>query len=182
MAILDILKYPDPFLKTKTEPVEKIDDSIRALISDMTETMYRARGIGLAAVQVGVARRVALLDVPQEDARDEEGNRRLVRGKNLIAVINPEIVWTEGTTKYEEGCLSVPGLTADVQRALRVRVKALDRDGNPFEINAEGLLAIALQHEIDHLDGLLFIDRLSRLKRELIKKKKMKALESERAL
>jgi len=182
MAILDILKYPDPFLKTKTEPVEKIDDSIRALISDMTETMYRARGIGLAAVQVGVARRVALLDVPQEDARDEEGNRRLVRGKNLIAVINPEIVWTEGTTKYEEGCLSVPGLTADVQRALRVRVKALDRDGNPFEINAEGLLAIALQHEIDHLDGLLFIDRLSRLKRELIKKKIMKALESERAL
>lgn len=181
MAILDILKYPDPFLKTKTEPVERVDDSIRALISDMTETMYRARGIGLAAVQVGAGKRVALLDVPSDDARDEEG-RRVVKGKNLIVLINPEIVWTEGTTKYEEGCLSVPGLTADVQRALRVRVKALDRDGKPFEINAEGLLAIALQHEIDHLDGLLFIDRLSRLKRELIKKKIMKALESERAL
>lgn len=182
MALIEILRYPDAFLKTKAAPVEKVDDSVRALISDMTETMYHARGIGLAAVQVGVGKRVAVLDVPAEDSRDEEGRRKFERGKNLIALINPEIISSEGETKYEEGCLSVPGFTADVHRASSVKVSALDKDGNRFELDASGLLAIAIQHEIDHLDGILFIDRLSRLKRELMKKKILKAIEAERAL
>jgi peptide deformylase len=139
----------------------------------MVETMYYARGIGLASVQVGDTRRVVVLDVPDEDEKDR------TKGKNLIALVNPEIVLVEGETTYEEGCLSLPGITADVDRAAKVKVQALDRDGNPFEIEAEGLLAIALQHEIDHLNGIIFIDRLSRLKRELVKRKYKKSLETE---
>lgn len=171
--ILDIVKYPDPFLKTTATPVETVDDSVRKLIDDMIETMYHARGIGLASVQVGDARRVIVLDVPDEDENER------VKGKNLMAFVNPEIIWSEGETIFEEGCLSVPGVNADVERAARLRLKAMDRDGNPVELEAEGLLAIALQHEIDHINGILFIDRLSRLKRELIKRKYMKALQSE---
>ncbi|HBG47034.1 MAG TPA: peptide deformylase [Deltaproteobacteria bacterium] len=171
--ILNILKYPDPFLKTKATPVDKVDDGIRKLIDDMVETMYVAKGIGLASVQVGVDKRVIVLDVP-----GEEENER-VKGKNLVALVNPEIVSAEGETVYEEGCLSVPGFTADVERASRLKVRALDRDGKPVEIKAGGLFAIALQHEIDHIDGILFIDRLSRLKREMIKRKLKKALEAE---
>ena len=163
--ILEIVRYPDPFLKTQAEKVESVDD--------MVETMYYARGIGLASVQVGDPRRVVVLDVPDEDEKER------AKGKNLMAFVNPEIVYAEGETVYEEGCLSVPGITADVERAARVRVKALDRDGKPFEIEAEGLLAIALQHEIDHINGVLFIDRLSRLKRELVKRKYRKSLETE---
>jgi len=150
-----------------------VDDSVRKLIDDMVETMYYARGIGLASVQVGDPRRVVVLDVPDEDEKER------AKGKNLMALVNPEIVYAEGETVYEEGCLSVPGITADVERAARVRVKALDRDGKPFEIEAEGLLAIALQHEIDHINGVLFIDRLSRLKRELVKRRYRKSLETE---
>lgn len=174
--LLDILKYPDPFLKTKAALVEKIDGPVLTLIKDMTETMYHAKGIGLAAVQVGVNKRIAVLDVPAS-SEDKDAPRR--RGENLIALINPQIIGTEGVTKYEEGCLSVPGITADVDRFLKVTVAALDKDGGPVEIEAEGLFAIALQHEIDHLDGMLFIDRLSRLKRDLIKRKLKKALEAE---
>lgn len=171
--ILEIIKYPDPFLKTHAARVDAVDESVRKLIDDMVETMYYARGIGLASVQVGDARRVIVLDVPGED-EDER-----IKGKNLIALVNPEIVLVEGETTFEEGCLSVPGVTADVDRAARVRVQALDRDGKPFEVDAEGLLAIALQHEIDHLNGMVFIDRLSRLKRELVKRKYRKSLETE---
>ncbi len=172
MSILNVLKYPDPFLATKAEPVDEVGPEIQKLISDMTETMYSAKGIGLAAVQVGSNKRVVVLDVPSDEGGAE-------RGANLVALVNPEITAFEGTTVYEEGCLSVPGFTADVTRAARVTARALDRDGRPLEITAEGLFAIAIQHEIDHLDGMLFIDRLSRLKREMIKRKIKKALESE---
>lgn len=173
MALLNILKYPDPFLKTKAAPVESVDKDIKAFIDDMIETMYHARGIGLAAVQVGVNKRIAVLDVPDQD--DEERKK----GKNLIALINPEIIERDGETKYEEGCLSVPGVTADVVRSSEIVVRALDKNGKPMEFRAEGLFAIAIQHELDHLDGLLFIDRLSRLKRDLIKRKLKKAAEAE---
>jgi len=171
--ILEIIKYPDPFLKTHASRVDAVDESVRKLIDDMVETMYYARGIGLASVQVGDPRRVIVLDVPDEDEQER------AKGKNLIALVNPEILLAEGETTFEEGCLSVPGVTADVDRAARVRVCALDRDGKPFEVDAEGLLAIALQHEIDHLNGVVFIDRLSRLKRELVKRKYKKAHETE---
>ncbi|MBI5047752.1 MAG: peptide deformylase [Deltaproteobacteria bacterium] len=169
MSILEILKYPDLFLKTKAKPVSKMDEGIKRLISDMVDTMYFAKGIGLAATQVGVDKRVAVLDVPGEEDYQ--------RGKNLIVIINPEIVVHEGEIKYEEGCLSVPGFTANVKRFENVTVRALDKDGKGMEIKAEGLLAIALQHEIDHLDGVLFIDRLSKLKRDIIKRKIKKAIE-----
>ena len=171
--IHEIIRYPDPFLKTHASRVEAVDESVRTLIDDMVETMYYARGIGLASVQIGDPRRVVVLDVPGEDEKDR------TKGKNLIALVNPEIILVEGETTYEEGCLSLPGITADVVRAAMVKVQALDRDGNPFEIEAEGLLAIALQHEIDHLNGVIFIDRLSRLKRELVKRKYKKSLETE---
>lgn len=170
--ILEILKYPDPFLKTRAEKVEKIDDGIRALVSDMVETMYHAKGIGLAATQVGAGKRVAVLDVPTDEERRE-------RGKHLLTLINPEIMLSEGSVVYEEGCLSIPGFTADVTRASKLVVRTLDIEGMEREITAEGLFAIAIQHEIDHLDGLLFIDRLSRLKREMMKRKIRKSLEAE---
>lgn len=190
MAILPILKYPEPFLRTKATAIEAVDESVRALIRDMTETMYAGRGIGLAATQVGSDKRVIVLDVPDEidggkDGEGEaEGPPRLkrTRGKNLVALINPEVVLAEGKTKYEEGCLSVPGINAYVERAVKVRVRAVDKDGNDVEMAAEGLFAIALQHEIDHLDGILFIDRLSRLKRQYLIRKYNKAMEERLAL
>lgn len=180
MSILNILKYPDPFLQTKAKPVSKVDEEIKRLITDMTETMYFAKGIGLAATQVGVHKRVAVLDVPKDHTKHE--GEIFKRGENLIALINPAITAHEGETKYEEGCLSIPGFTADVKRFLKVAVKALNKDGTEMEIHADGLLAIALQHEIDHLDGILFIDRLSKLKRDIIKRKIKKAIESEKKM
>jgi len=173
MSILHIIKYPDPFLKTVAEPVKEVGPEVKKLISDMIDTMYGARGIGLAAVQVGVAKRVVVLDVPDDDEETRQ------KGKNLIALVNPEITSAEGTMVYEEGCLSVPGYTADVTRAEKITVKALNADGEEVELSAEGLPAVAIQHEIDHLDGYLFIDRISRLKREMIKRKIKKALEAE---
>ncbi|HAO92799.1 MAG: peptide deformylase [Deltaproteobacteria bacterium GWB2_55_19] len=170
--LLDILKYPDPFLKTRAEKVARIDDAVKSLINNMVETMYHAKGIGLAATQVGVAKRVAILDVPTDEERKE-------RGKHLLPLINPEIILSEGTVVYEEGCLSIPGFTADVTRASMVVIRTLDLEGQVREITAEGLFAIALQHEIDHLDGILFIDRLSRLKREMMKRKIRKSIEAE---
>ncbi len=173
MAVREILKYPHPVLKTKAEEVERVDDELISLVSDMIETMYKAGGIGLAANQVGVCKRVIVLDVP-----DDEERENYERGRNLLVLLNPEIVESDGSIRYEEGCLSVPGVTADVVRAMRVRVRGLDRKGDPLEIEAEGLLAIALQHEIDHLDGILFIDRLSRLKRDMLKRKYRKSMEA----
>lgn len=153
-----ILHYPDPLLRRKAEPVTVVTDEIRALVTDMAETMYNAPGIGLAAIQVGVLKRVVVLDL------SEERNQ-------LQLFINPEIRESDGEQIMEEGCLSVPGVFEPVARAGRVRVRALDRDGRPFELEATGLLAACIQHEIDHLDGKVFVDYLSRLKQQRIRKK-----------
>ncbi|KAF0809611.1 peptide deformylase [Alcanivorax sp. S71-1-4] len=159
MAVMDILEFPDPRLRTVAKPVEKVDDELRKLIDDMIETMYDASGIGLAATQVNVHQRLLVLDVSEE--RDQP-----------LVFINPEITPLTGDTKtYDEGCLSVPGFYETVERPDRVRVKALNRDGDVFEMDCDGLLAVCLQHEIDHLDGKLFVDHISRLKRDRIKKK-----------
>ena len=159
MAKLEILEFPDPRLRTVAKPVEKVDDELRKLIDDMIETMYDASGIGLAATQVNVHKRLLVMDL------SEERNEPKV-------YINPQITpLTDELAPYEEGCLSVPGFYEKVKRAARVRINALDRDGNAFEVEADELLANCIQHEIDHLDGKLFVDYVSRLKRDRIKKK-----------
>ena len=167
--VRDIVIWPDPILKKPGVPVGRVDDEIRRLLDDMAETMYAADGVGLAAPQLGISKRIVVIDTsPRQE------------GQHLLHLVNPEILRTEGETTYTEGCLSVPGEAEDVERAAKVWVRAIDRDGKPFEIEGEGLLAIALQHEIDHLDGVLFVDHLSSLKRELIRKR-MKKLKAERA-
>ncbi|MBV2121280.1 MAG: peptide deformylase [Candidatus Thiodiazotropha sp. (ex Ctena orbiculata)] len=158
MAILDILHFPDPRLRNKAKPVAQVDDSIRRLVDDMLETMYQAPGIGLAATQVNVAKRVVVIDLSEEK-------------NEPLCLINPEIIEKDGIEQMEEGCLSVPGIFETVSRADKIRFKALDRDGVPFEEEAEGLLAVCVQHELDHLDGKLFVDYLSSLKRQRIRKK-----------
>ena len=159
MALLDILHFPDPRLRTVAKPVEQVDDALRQLIDDMLETMYAAPGIGLAATQVNVHKRLLVLDVSENSDQP-------------MVFINPEITPLDDTTNpYDEGCLSVPGFYEKVERPDRIRVKALGRDGQPFEMEADGLLAVCLQHEVDHLDGKLFVDHISRLKRDRIKKK-----------
>lgn len=158
MALLTILEFPDPRLRTRAVPVQEVDDALRQLVDDMTETMYQANGIGLAATQVNVHQRIVVIDV------SEERNQPRV-------FINPEIIDREGDEVMEEGCLSVPGIYDTVRRAERVRVRALDRDGNSFELDADGLLAVCIQHEMDHLNGKLFVDYLSDLKRSRIRKK-----------
>ena len=163
MTRLTILEYPDPRLRTRATPVDAVDASLRELIDDMLETMYAAKGIGLAATQVDVHRRVLVADV------SEERNDPRV-------FINPEILWTsEEKAVYEEGCLSIPEFYEDVERPAQVRVKYLDLEGREQEVEASGLLATCLQHEIDHLNGVLFIDHISRLKRERVVKKFAKA-------
>ncbi len=162
---MKIFTYPDPVLRVKAEVVEDIGGDIQALIDRMAETMYAAPGIGLAANQVGETIRLLVYDTtPREE------------GRNLSVLINPEVIQADGEIVYEEACLSVVDFTADVKRYAKVLVRGLDRHGNPVEIEAEDLLAICLQHEIDHLDGVLFIDRVSSLKRSLYKKKLKKAL------
>jgi peptide deformylase len=163
MAILDILRYPDPRLYKVAQPVAHVDESIRRLVRDLAETMYAAPGIGLAATQVDVHKRVIVIDV--SDARDQ-----------LVVLINPEIVWREGEKECEEGCLSVPGVYDVVKRAERVKVRALDAEGRPFERDAEGLLAVCVQHEMDHLEGKVFVEYLSRLKQARIRAKLQKQL------
>jgi len=158
MALLNILHFPDPRLRDKAKPVKEVDAKVRRLIDDMFETMYEAPGIGLAAVQVGVAQRVITIDISEE--RDQP-----------LALVNPEILEKDGIEEMSEGCLSVPGVFENVKRAEHIRFKALDRDGNEFEMEADGLLAVCVQHEIDHLDGKLFVDYLSNLKRQRIRKK-----------
>ena len=166
--ILKIYTYPDPVLREKAFPVENIDGETQKLIDGMAETMYKAPGIGLAAVQVGEPARIIVYDVtPRED------------GENLSVIINPEITACEGSTSCEEACLSVIDYSAEVKRSEKVCVKGLDRDGNPIEIEAEGLHSVCLQHEIDHLNGILFIDHISSIKRSLYKKKLKKMLKSE---
>jgi peptide deformylase len=158
MAILDILRFPDPRLRNRAKPVEAVDSAVAALVDDMFETMYQAPGIGLAATQVNVAKRVIVIDVSDDKSQP-------------LCLINPEILLAEGSEVMDEGCLSVPGVFDSVTRAERVRVRALDRNGESFELDADGLLAVCIQHEIDHLDGKLFVDYLSNLKRQRIRKK-----------
>jgi peptide deformylase len=158
---LSILKYPDPRLHTKASPVAVVDHAIRQLVKDMADTMYAAPGIGLAATQVDVHKRVIVIDV------SEDRNR-------LLTLINPEIITREGTQVCEEGCLSVPGIYEDVERSERIRVRALDHDGQSFELEAEELLAVCIQHEMDHLEGKVFVEYLSRLKQSRIKSKMQK--------
>ena len=162
MAKLTILEFPDPRLRTVAKPVAGVDDAMRTLIADMLETMYAAPGIGLAATQVDVHQRMLVLDV------SENADAPMV-------FINPEILSSEGEQVYQEGCLSVPGIYADVHRAEHITVRALDRDGQPFECDAHGVLAVCIQHEMDHLAGKLFVDYLSPLKRDMVKKKLAKA-------
>lgn len=158
--ILRIRKYGDPVLETKAEPVTEFNGELKQLAADMFETMYANKGIGLAAPQVGVSKRLTVLD---HSAGEEEAAK--------LVLVNPEILVREGTQIGEEGCLSIPGFREDVKRAYRVRVRAQDLDGNFFETDGEELLARAIQHEIDHLDGILFLQHLSLLKRDLIKRK-----------
>ena len=164
MATLPILKYPNPILKKKSRPVPKIDPAIQQLVQDMAETMYAAPGVGLAAPQVGCSLRLAVVDITPAD-----------QPKNLVVLINPEVIAAEGECSWEEGCLSVPEYTQEVTRKKRIVVRYQDLQGEKREIVGEdNLLSVALQHEIDHLDGILFIDRISRLKRELFRKKLQK--------
>jgi len=160
MALRKILKYPAPVLKEKAQPVPNIDGGVDQLINDMVETMYAAPGVGLAAPQVGDGHRIIVVDVDHEEP-----------GKHLLKLINPVIAEAEGQVIWEEGCLSVVDYKAEVRRAARVLVKAWTLDEKQIEIEADELLAVALQHEIDHLEGKLFIDRISRLKRDLYKRK-----------
>ena len=163
MAKLKILEFPDPRLRTKAAPVEVVDDALRALIADMFETMYDAPGIGLAATQVDVHQRLLVADVSSDKSEPH-------------VLINPEIIEKDGVTFTDEGCLSVPGYYEEVQRAEHIRVRFLDQSGEPTEMEARGLLAVCIQHEMDHLDGKLFVDYLSEAKRQRIRKK----LEKER--
>lgn len=174
MALMPILTAPNRRLKQKSEPVSVVDSSIQILMDNMAETMYAAPGIGLAAPQVGVLKRVIVVDVGNYDANHENQ-------PDLLCLANPEILEKDGDITWTEGCLSVPDFSGNVHRAERIRLRALDRNGKPLEIQAQGLLSICLQHEIDHLDGVLFIDHLSALKRSLIlqKLKKRKKAEKE---
>jgi len=158
MAILTVLHYPDPRLRKVAEPVERVDDSIRQLVDDMFETMYQAPGIGLAATQVDVHKRIITIDISEDKSQP-------------LCIINPEIITSEGVERMEEGCLSVPGIYEPVERAERITLKALDRDGKSYELPADGLLSVCIQHEMDHLQGKLFVDYLSELKRQRIRKK-----------
>lgn len=161
MAVHNVLHFPDPRLRNKALPVDVVDDSIRTLVDDMFETMYYDQGIGLAATQINITKRVITIDI--SDTRDQQ-----------LCLINPEILELKGTEEMEEGCLSVPGIYDTVQRADWVKVRALNRQGESFELETDGLLAVCIQHEIDHLNGKLFIDYLSQLKRERIAKKMKK--------
>jgi peptide deformylase len=158
MTRLTILEYPDPRLRTVAQPVAAVDDPLRRLVDDLLETMYGSNGIGLAATQVDVHRRLLVADVSEE------------RSEPLV-LINPEIVSREEVGTQQEGCLSLPGIFEEIERAQRIRVRALGRDGQPFEMEACGLLAVCIQHEMDHLDGKLFVDYLSELKRQRIRRR-----------
>ena len=166
--VREILIWPDPRLREQAQQVKVVDDEVRQIIADMFETMYASNGVGLAAPQIGVGRRVVTIDTsPRQE------------GARPVALVNPVIFKTEGEVVYQEGCLSIPGEAEDVTRAEKVWVRALDKDGQTFEIEGTALLAVALQHEIDHLEGTVFVDHVSALKRELIKRR-MKKLKADR--
>jgi len=165
MSIREICKYPDPVLRKKTQVVEKIDGTLDRLIDDMIETMHAAPGVGLAANQVGVPLQLAVIDLTSSE------DRKKGKLQPILVIINPEVLSQEGSVIEEEGCLSIPEYTETVKRAAKVKVRAKDRQGKAFELEAEGLMAKALQHEIDHLNGLLFVDRLSPLKKSVFKRR-----------
>lgn len=168
MTVLDILTYPDKVLKQKTAPVDNIDGALQTIFENMATTMYQAPGVGLAAPQVGISQSFIVYDIaPKEDGHD------------LHVLVNPRIVSSEGEMLSEnEGCLSVPDFRADVKRAERILVEGVDREGNPLRFEADGLLAIVIQHELDHLDGTLFIDRISALKRQMYKRRVKKEMKN----
>jgi peptide deformylase len=168
MAILEILKYPDPRLREVAQPVAQVTDETRTLIEAMAETMYAAVGCGLAATQVGVNSRIFVIDIAGEDEQSD-----------LKVFINPEIIEADGVQSWEEGCLSFPGASEEIRRASHVKVRALNQFGEPFELEATGLMAIAIQHENDHLNGVLMIDKLNALKRRLVSRKVTRALQEE---
>lgn len=158
MALLDILRFPDQRLRTKAQPVKTVDKEVEKIVEDMFETMYEAPGIGLAATQVDIHRQIIVIDISEE--KDQP-----------LCLINPKIVDSDGTETCEEGCLSVPAYYAEVERAEKVKIQALDKQGEPFELEADGLLAVCIQHEMDHLKGKLFVDYLSPLKQQRLRKK-----------
>lgn len=158
MSILTILEFPDERLRKKAVPVKTVDSDVKKLVDDMLETMYHAKGVGLAATQVNVHQRIVVIDISEEKDKP-------------LCLINPEIIAKDGIEESEEGCLSVPGFFEKVRRAERIKVKALNKEGQPFEFEADDLLAVCVQHELDHLEGKLFVDYLSSLKRQRIKKK-----------
>jgi peptide deformylase len=158
LSVLTILEFPDERLRKKAVAVQSVDGSVKKLVDDMLETMYQAKGVGLAATQVNVHQRIVVIDVSEEKDKP-------------LCLINPEIIAEEGAEESEEGCLSVPGFFETVKRAERIKVKALDKEGKPFEFEADDLLAVCVQHELDHLEGKLFVDYISSLKRQRIKKK-----------
>ena len=173
MDLLEIITIPDKTLRKKSAPVERVGDGLQRFLDQMLETMYDAPGIGLAGVQVGVPRRVITIDVVAKETEEEEG---VEPRREPIFLINPEIVWrSDETSLYEEGCLSIPDYYAEVERPAKVRFRYTDREGKEHERDAEGLLATVVQHEIDHLDGKLFIDHISKLKRDMVIKKFAKA-------
>jgi peptide deformylase len=155
MSLKEIIRYPNPVIRKKSEFVEEVNEEIKQLIKDMTDTMYASRGVGLAAVQIGVLKRVIVVNV----------------GEELITMVNPEILENEGESRMEEGCLCLPGVLIDVKRSEKVKVKGLNDKGEEIVVDVEGLLARALQHEVEHLDGILIIDKISRIKRELLTSK-----------
>lgn len=161
MALLDILLYPDQELRKTAAPVENVDGRIDKMVGDMLETMYEAPGIGLAATQIGIHERVVVMDVSEE-------------GSEPLVLINPTLRDSDGEQEMQEGCLSIPGIYENITRPAQIKIEAIDRAGDPFELEAEGLLAVCIQHEIDHLDGKLFVDYLSTLKRNRIRKKMLK--------
>ena len=168
MALLDILVYPDKRLRQRAEPVREFTTELKILVQNMAETMYAAPGIGLAAIQVNVLKRVVVMDLSEE--------------KNELQVfINPEITPLEGVLEYEEGCLSVPGVFAPVERVEKVRINAQDVYGEPFEIETDGLLSVCIQHEVDHLNGKVFVDYLSRIKQDRVRKKMLKEYKQSKA-
>jgi peptide deformylase len=177
MTIRPIIAVPDPRLKQVSEPVEAVTDDLRLLMDDMVETMHDAKGIGLAAIQVGVGKRVIVMDLsPSDSAEDGESEDRYdlseLKDEPIRYFVNPEIVWTsEEMNNYQEGCLSVPGFYDHVERPQACKVTYLDYQGEPKELNCDGLLATCIQHEMDHLNGVVFLDHLSRLKRDMIVKK-----------
>ena len=177
MAIHKILTFPDPVLKEEASDVKNIDGRVVEALEDMAQTMYAAPGVGLAAPQIGVAERLIVVDIGDDE---EEGGGE--RGKNLIEIINPEVVEEEGSIVWEEGCLSVVDFRAEVTRANHIWIKGYDRDQKEVSFEAEGFLAVALQHEIDHLDGTLFLDHLSRLKRDMYARRVRKALREGRPI